>query len=214
MCFSPEASFGASAVLAATGVWTLSMTSTPAERPLAAIPLLFSVQQFAEGLVWVGLLNHEPTLTVIFGYVFSFFALFLWPILVPLATARVEPAPGRRRIQEALLVVGLCVAVVITGSLARHPLDIGFAQGHIAYRVRLPLLYESVGLYFVAVSAPCFSSHRFLRVFGVLLLISLAVALALNVLEFISVWCFFAALLSLVIVLHQRQVRRGLLIVP
>lgn len=214
MCFSPEASFGASAVLAATGVWTLSATSTPAERPLAAIPMLFSVQQFAEGLVWVGLLNDEPTLTVIFGYVFSFFALFFWPILVPLATARVETSPGRRRIQEGLLVVGLCVAVMITGSLARHPLDIRIVNGHIAYHVKLPLLYESLGLYFVAVSAPCFSSHRYLRIFGVLLLVSLAIALASNVLEFISVWCFFAALLSVVIVLHLREARRPLAFTP
>lgn len=208
MCFSAEASFAASAVLGAGGIWTLSLGPEPAARPLARIPLLFALQQFAEGVVWVGLANDQPVLTLPFSYAFAFFALFLWPIYVPLAVLRVEPDARRRRIQEALLVVGVCAAVLISGSLVRHPLATHLVGGHISYHMQLPLLYETLGLYFLAVSAPCFSSHRFLQAFGVLLLASLAVSLWLYIADFISVWCFFAAFLSALILQHFRSLSR------
>lgn len=205
MCFSAEASFAASAVLGAGGIWTLSLAPHPAERPLARIPVFFAVQQFAEGVVWVGVSNDLPALTLPFSYLFAFFALFLWPIYVPLAVLRVEPDPPRRRIQEALLVVGLAVAVFITGSLVRFPLDTHLSGGNLCYHMKLPLLYESLALYFLAVSAPCFSSFRYLQVFGALLLTALAGSLWLHRLEFISVWCFAAAVLSVLILLHFRS---------
>jgi hypothetical protein len=206
MCFSAEASFAASAVLGAGGVWTLSRSTSPAERPLAAIPLIFSVQQFSEGVVWIGVVNEQAILTAVFSYVFSFFALFLWPIYVPLAVMRVETAPRRRRIQELLLVVGICSAVVICGSLVRHPLETHLAGRHLCYH--LEPSYETIALYFLAVSTPCFSSHLWLRVFGGLLVFSLATSLGFYTREFVSVWCFFAALLSGIILLHQNRVQR------
>jgi len=214
VCFSAEASFAASAVLGAGGIWTLSLAPTPAERPLARMPLLFSVQQFAEGVVWVGVANDERSLALVFSYVFAFFALFLWPVYVPLASLRAEPRPERRRIQEALCIVGLCAAVFISGSLARHPLDVSVANGHLFYRMNLPLLYESLGLYFIAVSAPCFSSYGYLRAFGVLLLASLAWTLWAHAEQFISLWCFQAAVLSGLILLYFRRRRALVVLVP
>jgi hypothetical protein len=207
MCFSAEASFAASAVLGAGGVWTLSQARTPADRPLAAMPVMFAIQQFSEGLVWVGTAQDQQTLVTVFSYVFGFFALFLWPIYTPLAALRVEPADGRRRIQEALVVVGICVAVFIGGFLTRSPLETHVVRGHLCYHVH-GLPWEVIGLYFAAVSAPCFSSHLWLRVFGVALIASLAVSLGLYAVEFVSVWCFFAALLSALILLHLSQARR------
>jgi hypothetical protein len=205
MCFSAEASFAASAVLGVGGVWTLAQAPSPRERPLAAIPAMFAVQQFAEGLVWVGVANEQAVLTTVFSYVFSFFALFLWPIYVPLAVRLVEPGSRRRRIHDALLVVGACAAVVICGSLVRHPLETHLLRGHICYHAEPS--YEAIGLYLVAVSAPCFSSHRWLVVFGALLVLALAISLGLYATEFVSVWCFFAAALSSVLWLHLARAR-------
>ena len=53
MCFSASASFIAAAALATTGVATLRMASRPSELPFAAVPLLFGIQQFIEGLTWL-----------------------------------------------------------------------------------------------------------------------------------------------------------------
>ncbi len=207
MCVSAEVSFGASAVLAAGGIWARSLAAKPEERPIASLPLLFGVQQFFEGVIWIGLTQDQPELVSVFSYLYSFFALLLWPVLVPIAAFRVEPGAGRRRIQEALWVVGVCVAILVSGSLARHGVTTQLVDGHIAYRVDLPHLFEWVGLYLLAVSSPCFSSHRYLRCFGGLLIVGLAASLARYSLEFVSVWCLFAAAASLVVVAHLRAVR-------
>ena len=50
--------------------------------------------------------------------------------------------------------------------------------------------------------SPLLSSHRWVLVFGVLALLSFGAAYAFYATWFISVWCFFAALLSAVIYLH------------
>jgi uncharacterized membrane protein YjjP (DUF1212 family) len=49
------------------------------------------------------------------------------------------------------------------------------------------------------------SRHRWVRWFGVLALVSAVVAYLAYAQWFISVWCFFAALLSGVIYLHVRS---------
>ena len=50
--------------------------------------------------------------------------------------------------------------------------------------------------------SPFLSTYRTVKFFGVLLLLSFAAAYALYATWFISVWCFFAALLSLIVYLH------------
>ena len=77
-------------MLGVIGVAGLATGPAPAERPLAFVPVPFSVQQFAEGLVWVGIANHDPAATRVFGYASVLFAFFLWPIFVPLAALLVE----------------------------------------------------------------------------------------------------------------------------
>lgn len=58
-------------------------------------------------------------------------------------------------------------------------------------------------LYLLATTvSPLLSTHRMVRVFGVLALLSFGAAYFFYAIWFISVWCFFAALLSAVIYLH------------
>ena len=196
MCFSAEASFAASAGLGVVGVLGLARGPSPAARPLAFLPLLFSAQQFAEGLVWVGVAQADAALVSVFGHVYVFFAFFVWPILVPLASLLVEPSPRRRRIQEWLCAAGVCAAVFISASLVREPLRVGANAGHLTYGVRLPLQLEALAVYFAAVSAPCFSSRFWVRAFGVALVLGLALSRAHFADAYVSLWCFAAALAS------------------
>ena len=53
MCFSPTASFSASAALAVIGILTLKKTSAPHQFLFAYIPLIFASQQFIEGFLWL-----------------------------------------------------------------------------------------------------------------------------------------------------------------
>ena len=50
--------------------------------------------------------------------------------------------------------------------------------------------------------SPILSTHRMVRTFGILALLSFGAAYAFYATWFISVWCFFAALLSVVVYLH------------
>ena len=50
--------------------------------------------------------------------------------------------------------------------------------------------------------SPIFSTHRIVKIFGVLALLSFAAAYFFYAAWFISVWCFFAAILSVSVLLH------------
>ena len=56
MCFSASASFIAGTSLSAVGVAALRNTKARSEQPLAAIPLLFGIQQLTEGVICDGAL--------------------------------------------------------------------------------------------------------------------------------------------------------------
>ena len=53
MCFSATASFTAAVTLSALGAATLTQIRSRRELLLGSVPLLFSIQQFSEGLVWL-----------------------------------------------------------------------------------------------------------------------------------------------------------------
>src|SRR6202044_3565146 len=55
MCFTATASFVASGVLGAVGVATLPQVKHRRELLFASLPVLFSVHQAIEGVVWLGL---------------------------------------------------------------------------------------------------------------------------------------------------------------
>ena len=60
-----------------------------------------------------------------------------------------------------------------------------------------------MALYLAATCVGCFfSSHKLINIFGVLALLLFMVAYWFYTVAFFSVWCFFAAILSVVIYLH------------
>ena len=59
--------------------------------------------------------------------------------------------------------------------------------------------------YLAATCVSCFfSSHTFVRLFGALALASFVAAYLVHVRALVSIWCFFAAILSLLIYVHLR----------
>ena len=65
-------------------------------------------------------------------------------------------------------------------------------------------------LYLAATCVSCFfSSHGFVRLFGVLALAAFITAYLVHRSAMVSIWCFFAAILSLLIYLHLRFRERG-----
>ena len=81
---------------------------------------------------------------------------------------------------------------------------------HIVYASPHFYLVPVMVLYLAATCVSCFfSSHGFVKMFGVLALLSFIAAYLVHVGALVSIWCFFAAILSLLIYLHLRFRARG-----
>ena len=203
MCFSATASFTAGTLLTATGLVTVRFASRPRELAFAAIPLLFGLQQLTEGVVWLTFGPELRWLNVLTTQLYSFFSHVLWPIYVPLSAWLIEPSGLRRKILAAIAVAGIAVGVYLLYSLVAVPIVARPIGQHIDYDSPHFYIAASVTLYLLATTVSMLaSSHRWVRTFGALTLLSAFAAYVVYARWFISVWCFFAALLSIVVVLH------------
>lgn len=205
MCFSASASFIAGTTLSAVGVAALRNAKTKAELPFAMIPLLFGIQQLTEGVIWLTFQHYVPLMKLYMTYVYSGFSHVLWPIYVPFAMGVMETVRWRRRAIFAFLGAGIPVALYLLYSIVSRPLNAEVIGNHIVYASPHFYLAPVMVLYLAATCVSCFfSSHGFVRLFGVLALLSFVAAYFVYVNALVSIWCFFAAMLSLLIYLHLR----------
>lgn len=213
MCFSAMASFSASVLLLGIGTLTLKVPRRPRELTFAAIPMLFAIQQLSEGVIWLTFRYEASLLNLLMTQVYSFFSHVLWPIYVPLSVLLMEPSGHRRRVLLAFVVAGLAVGVYLLYFMVAFPIVSRPTNQHIEYVS--PHFFATVvmTLYLLVTTvSPILSTHPMVKVFGVLALFSFAAAYYFYAIWFISVWCFFAALLSAVVYLHfvaRRDERSG-----
>ena len=205
MCFSASASFIAGTSLSALGVVSLRRTELKTEQPLAMIPLLFGLQQLSEGVVWLTFSHDAPLLKQTMTYVYSGFSHVLWPIYVPFAVGILEAIRWRKRTLFAFEAAGMAVGLYLLYSIVTRPLVAEVVGSHIVYSSPHFYLMPVMGLYLAATCVSCFfSSHRFVQLFGVLSLLAFIAAYVVHVGALVSIWCFFAAILSLLIYVHLR----------
>lgn len=198
MCFSMTASIAAGTALVATGAVTLSLVRDRAERPLALLPLLFGVQQLVEGVVWWSLDHDDAQLNVASSFAYTLFSHVLWPVLVPFAMLSLETVPWRRQALRAFLALGVLVSLAGLWTVLDGPRGSHVSGSSIQYA--MPSLFF-VALYLVATCVGTMvSSHRFLVVLGAGALGLGLFTLWLYEAVFVSVWCFFSAVLTLTIV--------------
>ena len=203
MCFSATASFSAGALLLGIGALTLKSTRRPRERPFAVIPMLFAIQQLSEGVIWLTFRHDAPLLNAAMTHFYSFFSHVLWPIYVPVAVLLIEPPGWRRRALVAFIAAGIAVGAYLLYFLAAFPIVSRPIGQHIEYVSPHFFAMAAMTLYLLSTTvSPIFSRHRMVNVFGILALLSFGAAYFFYATWFISVWCFFAALLSAVVYVH------------
>lgn len=204
MCFSPAASFAAAGVLGVAGAATLRSAKTPPARLFAAIPLIFAFQQAVEGVVWLTFGGGPLHAAAVYGFVLI--SHVFWPVYVPLAVMRLETDPSRRARMQFFVLLGASVALPILYLIMRGPVTATLASGSIDYALSAPDSTYGIVAYVIATCGSClFSSHKFVRVFGLALLGSFAIAYWSYQQALYSVWCFFAAFLSLIVWAHLRN---------
>lgn len=210
MCFSADASFMAAAATAVAGAVSLSRTTTRSEWPLAAMPLFFAVQQTIEGFLWQTLpAVPGDTQVALWTGLFLLFALVFWPVYAPVAVYLIEPDRARRRWMTGSVIAGLIVSAYFAWSLGLAPQSATTDSGHIVYSgdPDMPEIFRL--LYPIAVcGAGVVSTQRPIRLLALVLIISSLVAYVAYWKAFSSVWCYFAALASLVIVFQFEQAYR------
>lgn len=199
MCFSASVSFGAAAILGVTGLAALTKVRSLSELPLATVPLLFAAQQAIEGFLWRAIpagREHTTALATLFAAI----ALIVWPLLIPVAIALVEREAPRRLAMLILVPAGIGVAVNYAAILLVRPYR-AWPVGHtLTYVNNHPISPVMLGIYILCTCLPpLLSASRTLMLFGIIVIVGLAVSILAFYESFISVWCFFAAFASLTI---------------
>ena len=208
MCFSAEASFTAGTVLTAVGAVALKQVNVPKRYAFASVPLVFGIQQLAEGMVWLSFADPAYAGLQKSGmYLFLFVARVVWPALMPFAVLMMEEQQKKRLPMKILLAMGLSVSFYYSYCLLFMNVAPNIAGNHVQYISDFPdwLAVPVFFIYFIASLVPLFiSSVPRMRTFGVLMFIACAIT-GIFYIEFLtSVWCFFAAIISLVILWIMR----------
>jgi len=202
MCFSAGASFGASAVLATIGIVTLKKAKTTNEIPFASIPLLFGAQQAAEGVLWIGLSSGNESWKHFPVYIFLIFAQLVWPVWIPFSVLQLENDRTRATIIKGMLGMGTCISLYLMYCMLVYDVKAEIHSGHILYTLSFPTAFAWITsvFYFVPTVVPLFiSSIKRIQLLGLAVLVSFVFSKIYFVEHLISVWCFFAAILSLII---------------
>lgn len=216
MCFSASVSYSAAAVLVTTGLYAIQQARRlhPPYWMWALVPVLFGLQQAFEGRVWQELDAGDASAAVPYALGFHFFSHFLWLWWFPLCSYLVEPGKIRKRIMGGCAAFGAFAGALVYSVMLFHPewMMVAVREHSIYYSFSVPyhsfihLPITPAALYALTILVPLFaSSHGKIRIFGGLVVLSVMLASEAYSYAYVSVWCFFAAVLSLYLVYMIRH---------
>jgi hypothetical protein len=216
MCFSATASFTSSALLVPAGIYCIKV-ALDKNRPflcLAAIPAIFGIQQFAEGLAWLGLDRGDPAFAHAAGLAFLAFALAFWPFWVPMCGTLLEPPGPKRFLCGCFAVLGLIGGLAMYVPLLLEPGDLVVRTSHHSIHydmekspafVWMPMIVWEILYVAIVAVPPMLSRTTGIFLFSIGIVVSAAISQIFFWYATASVWCFFAALLSLHLCLAFRR---------
>jgi hypothetical protein len=208
VCFSAAASFAVGGALVPAGVYCIGAAwlKKPSYLGLAVVPFLLGVQQIGEGFVWTALTHGDPILKRSASLVFLFFALAFWPFWFSVLTTIMEPRPRRKWILAVVSVATTAWFWILYYPLLIDPalLETEIKHHSIRYQYGGLAIYDYIDrrplqiLYLLSIAVPPLlgSVNWGGRIPGLVLGASALVAALVFDYAFISVWCFFAAVLS------------------
>ncbi len=206
MCFSASTSFIASAVLGSVGVVALKKAKSPSMKIFALTPMLFATQQFMEGMVWVALSNPEGEFAAMWlskaVYAFLVFAWIVWPVFIPFFTMRLEQNSQRKKILKVLLINGIGISSILIYILVNYNVSAQVNDYHIRYDRDFQSDWVWVfSIFYLAstVFPTLISSMKKMWYLGIINLASYIFTKIFFAGYVISVWCFFGAVSSLVV---------------
>ena len=204
MCFSATANFVGSGVLAAVGVVSLTKVRHRRELLFASLPTLFAIHQFIEGFVWLGLDGYVSQTTMHnMGAAFMLYAQGLLPFLIPLSVMLFEATAKNRNRMWPFLLIGTGTSLYMLWALIAYPVQISVKGDSIVY---INAATNNTTLAILYVIATCgslfFSKVKDMVLFGAANLIILLTVMAVKRYAFTSLWCTYAAIASIIILVY------------
>ncbi len=203
MCFSANASFTAGTVLTVIGAISVRKVRVPSQIFFASIPIIFAIQQFSEGFLWLSLTKPAfAELKVSMTFIFLFFAQIVWPFWVPFAVMKMNDTGKGKSFGKILLLCGTAVSVYLGYCLLNYPVNAQSDGMHIAYDQQYPKSVALVcGILYVlaTVFPPFFSGLKRMWMLGFAILISYVITTIFYNDYLVSVWCFFASVISVAV---------------
>jgi len=217
MCFSATASFTAATILIPAGIYAAKKSSR-LNKPywaIALLPLIFGIQQIFEGLVWLEIEPGGGGSTRMASLGFMFYSHLFWLAWIPFACFVIEHKPLKRKLFFVLILIGS-----IHGLLMYLPLWFNLDwllvelvgrsidyKATLLYDDYLPRIVVRI-LYALIVLIPLLlCSDRYIKFFGFMVAASVAIATIFFGYAFISIWCYFAAILSLYIIFMLSRIK-------
>ena len=203
MCFSTTASFITGGGLSVMGAASLKQ-ARKRDKFIAAIPLLFGIQQILEGFQWMALNAEQVAKIPLYG--FLFFSSVVWPTYIPLTVFLLDKK--RQRITRWFLSMGGGLSLFNLWTLLTKPTTAQITNHSIQYICGITTLYDGwfSGVYLlVTCGSFLISSNPMFRLLGIVSLLSVLISYFFFSVTFVSVWCFFAAVLSSLIYFYIRN---------
>lgn len=211
MCFSATASFTAAAVLLPAGMYCLRASNEVDKRywAFAMLPFMFGLQQFLEGGLWIGLEQGNAQATRSLALGFLLFSHFFWLGWIGFSSYQVESMAQRKQLFLGISVFGVLFGALMFIPLLYHPgwLSVTIIQHSIHYGMSF-ITDGYVSQRLLAVVYGCvillplvLSSDRYHNILGAMILVAGMVTWAFYDWAFVSVWCYFAAVISMYIFL-------------
>lgn len=203
MCFSATTSFAMAGVLASGGALCLQKSAYMNQKylPLAVMPVVVSVQQFMEGLAWIGAESGQQYLLQVSALSYMFFVWVFWPSWISFMVSKLEPDLSRKKILEFFAAFGFIFGLLLYLPYFIYPdwLQTQVLCHSLDYQTKIipdqfiPRPFTAA-LYLALVGAtPLLSSHRQIRLFGWSLIFFVPITHLIYSYAYISVLCFFAA---------------------
>ena len=219
MCFSASASFTAAALLMPLGLYC-AFSSIGLKRShylmLALVPFFFGLQQLVEGGVWLAMAANNEYWLRIFSVGFVFFSHFFWPFWIPISAYMLseDKRTIRAWVKLFLAAVGTISGILFFIPILMHPHavqaemcanSLQYSFNTIEHALYSTTIYR--WLYVVLIVIPLLISRdHAVKVFGVLIAISVALTYVFYSYAFNSVWCFFCAVLSIYVLYLVRRI--------
>ncbi len=203
MCFSATASFAGGAALTLIGTASMIHNKKPRQRLFSAMPFVFGLQQISEGFVWTGLQTAGgDNLARLAAHVFLVAALVIWPAFVPISVLLLEPSGRRRQTVLLLAGIGVVASLAYATGLVLFDVHVDINRYHVFYSTSAPRAVSIVFyvIYLVVTILPLLlTSNRRIHLLGAAVAVSYLVAFFFYQEHLVSVWCFFAAVCSVVV---------------